>query len=48
MLSIRAERANIAGAIMYETMPNHFVLPLESLTTFASRAAFYRTIMRSI
>ena len=47
MLSVGAKRTNIAWAIMYETMPNHFVLPLKAFAPFTPRATFDGTVMGS-
>lgn len=33
---------------MHETVPDHFVLPLETFPAFAPRTAIDRTVMRSV
>lgn len=48
MLSIWAERANVAGAVVHQTVPDHLVLSFESSPTFAALTTFNRTVVRSI
>jgi len=48
MFSIRTERTNIARRIVNEAMTFHFVLALESFTTFATLTAFDGTVVRSV
>jgi hypothetical protein len=36
VLLIRAERTHVAGRVMDKAMPDHLVLPLEALATYAS------------
>jgi hypothetical protein len=33
---------------MHQTMPDHLILSLEALSPLRSRAAFYRTMMRTV
>lgn len=47
VLAIGTEGADIARRCMNETVPYHFVLPLETLPTLTARTAGNRTIMRS-
>ena len=47
MLSIRTEWTHITRARMDESVPDHFVLALESLSTLCTRAAGHRAVVRS-
>ena len=42
MLLIGAEGADIAGGIMDQAMPHHFILALEALAAERARTPFYR------
>lgn len=48
MLLTRAEWTDIPWGIMNQSMPNHLILALEPLSARAPRAAFNRTIVRTI
>lgn len=48
MLSIRAKRTNIAGAIVHQTVPYHFILSFESFPAFAALTTFNWTVVRSV
>lgn len=41
VLPLRAEWAYVARTAVYESMPDHFVLALESSATFGTRTPFY-------
>jgi len=41
MLPLRAEWANVARTVVYETMSNHFVLALKAFAAFSTRTALY-------
>lgn len=47
MLPLRAERTNIAGTVVHQTMPDHLVLALEPLAAFGARAALHGTVVRA-
>lgn len=47
MLPIRAERTYVTRRVVYQSVPNHFVLSLESLSSFTSSAAFDRAVVRT-
>ena len=48
MLSVRAERADIAWAIVHQSMPYHLVFPLEALATLAAWAGLDGAVVRSV
>jgi len=48
VLSVRTEGTDITRRFVDQSMPNHLILPLESLAAFTSRAAFDRAVMRSV
>lgn len=47
MLAVWAKWAHVSRRVMYQTMPDHFILAFESLSTLASRAALDRAVMRA-
>ena len=47
VLAVRAERTDIAGAVMYKPVPDHLVLPLETLPSLSACTAWNRAIVRS-
>lgn len=47
MFAVWTEWANIAGRLVHEAMPYHFVFAFESLTAFASGAALNGAIVRT-
>lgn len=48
MLLLRTKRANISRRVMHKTMSNHLILALEALSTNTPRAAWNRTIVRTL
>ena len=46
MFSVRTERTDVTGRAMDQAMPDHLVLPLESLSTRTAWAVETRTVMR--
>lgn len=48
MIPFRAKRTDVSRTAVHETVPDHFVLPLETFPALASWAAINRTVMRSI
>lgn len=48
MIPFRAKRTDVSRTAVHETVPDHFVLPLETFPAFAPRTAIDGTVMRSI
>jgi hypothetical protein len=47
MFPIRTKRTNITRRSVDETVPDHFIFPLEALSAFAAGTVSYRAEMRA-
>ena len=47
MLWLGTKGTNVIRSFVDQAMPDHFILTSEALTSFASPAAFYVTVIRS-
>ena len=47
MLSVGTKWTNITRRVMDKSMPDHFILPLETFAAFTSRTSLHVAVMRT-